>query len=151
MQTSGAPASGLAYIGRRNDDHAGAETQVRWNSTREVMCDLVAVDELLPDIENVSFIKCDVEGAEILAFRGARELIGRNRPTVLVEINPWYIEGFGLDIHELTAFFFDRGYELYLYDAENRRLRQVLDTAEIIERNYLFIPPERLELFRTLL
>jgi FkbM family methyltransferase len=146
VQASGAPASGLAYIGHRNDDHPGAEVQVRWDSTREVPCDIVAIDEVLPGIEGVSFIKCDVEGAEILAFRGARGLVDRNRPTVLVEINPWYIEGFGLDLGELTGYFSGRGYGLYRYD--ERRLRPVHDPGEIIERNYLFIPPERLERFQ---
>ncbi len=36
----------------------------------------------------VSFIKIDVEGAEALALRGAKELLRTDRPRVLAEINP---------------------------------------------------------------
>ncbi len=37
-------------------------------------------------LENVSFIKIDVEGMEIEVLRGAREMILRDHPTLLVEI-----------------------------------------------------------------
>ncbi len=40
----------------------------------------------------VRFIKIDVEGAEPLAFRGARKLLRTDRPTILCEINPMQLE-----------------------------------------------------------
>jgi FkbM family methyltransferase len=36
----------------------------------------------------VHFVKVDVEGAELLVLRGARELLRRDHPTLLCEINP---------------------------------------------------------------
>jgi len=36
----------------------------------------------------VAFVKMDIEGAEGLAIRGARELLGTDRPVVLMEMNP---------------------------------------------------------------
>ncbi|HWM90336.1 MAG TPA: FkbM family methyltransferase [Thermoanaerobaculia bacterium] len=36
----------------------------------------------------VSFIKIDVEGAEPLALRGARNILREDRPTILAELNP---------------------------------------------------------------
>ena len=36
----------------------------------------------------VHFIKIDVEGAELLAFRGARELLKHDRPVILSELHP---------------------------------------------------------------
>jgi FkbM family methyltransferase len=35
----------------------------------------------------VDFIKIDVEGAELLVFRGAERILSKDRPTILVEIN----------------------------------------------------------------
>jgi FkbM family methyltransferase len=36
----------------------------------------------------VHFIKIDVEGAELLAFRGAKELLKKDRPVILSELHP---------------------------------------------------------------
>ena len=36
----------------------------------------------------VDFIKLDVEGSELLVFKGAERILARDRPLILVEINP---------------------------------------------------------------
>ncbi len=76
VQQSGAFSPGLAYIGSRNDEHSGKEQfdvgnfhttyaqQVRWTETCEVTCEVVALDEFLSSVKNLSLIKIDVEGAE---------------------------------------------------------------------------------------
>ncbi len=52
----------------------------------------------------VSFIKLDVEGAEGLALRGARQLLQADRPTILAEINPGQLlKVSGLSAEELIA------------------------------------------------
>lgn len=149
IQKSGAPSAGLACSGARSDDRPGAETQVRWDRTKDVQCDLVALDEFLPPLNNLSLIKCDIEGAELLAFRGAARTIETHRPSVICEINPWYIEGFGLRLEDLLAFFHQRGYQLYRYTPE-RTLLVVTSTADIVEDNYVFIHPDRLAPFAAL-
>jgi len=50
--------------------------------------------------------------ARSLRIRGAKELIAKHLPTVICEINPWFLEGFGVQLEELTGFFFDQGYQL---------------------------------------
>jgi hypothetical protein len=47
----------------------------------------VALDNYLPDVANVGFVKVDVEGAEIFALRGMRRLVERCRPVMIVELN----------------------------------------------------------------
>jgi FkbM family methyltransferase len=148
VQTSGALAAGQAYVASRQDDHPGKEIQVRWSHTRSVVCDVVRLDEFLPADSNVSFIKCDIEGAELFAFRGAAGILARSLPTILCEINPWFLEGFGSDLASLTGFFFEKGYELYRY-AEGRLSLQ--SPADLLEDNYLFLHPDRRERFSTLL
>lgn len=46
---------------------------------------IYALDDLLGNIENVSAIKIDVEGMEVDVLMGAKELIQRNRPTLIIE------------------------------------------------------------------
>lgn len=152
VQASGAIAAGLAYRGGRDDDRAGKETQVRWDATRDIEGEVVALDGFLSEAEPVALIKCDIEGAELYAFRGAEALIDRNLPTVICEINPWYLEGFGLRLEELTDFFFGKGYAVYHYtnDEGRGRLRPV-EVSEIVEDNYIFIHPTRRERFASLM
>jgi FkbM family methyltransferase len=151
VQASGAVAAGQAYIGGRDDEREGREGQVRWAGTRDVTAEVVALDEFLPRVERLSLVKCDIEGAELLAFRGAARLLGEHLPTVICEINPWFLEGFGIRLEELLGFFEERGYRLYHYRKEEGRgrLREVAP-AEVVEDNYVFIHPSRLERFDAL-
>jgi FkbM family methyltransferase len=143
VQKSGAPSAGQAHIGTRNDEREGAEGQVRWSRTVPVRCELVTLDEYLPPLENLSLIKCDIEGAELLAFRGAARTIETHKPSVICEINPWFLDGFGLRLDDLIAFFVDRGYRLYHY-TRHKKLAPVTSLVSIVEDNYVFVHPDRL-------
>lgn len=151
VQASGALAAGQAYIGGRNDDREGKKQQVRWAGTRQVICEVVALDDFLPQIKDLTLIKCDIEGAELLAFRGANKLISQHLPSVICEINPWFLDGFGIRLEELTEFFFDKGYGLYHYRVEDgSRLLHEVEVKDIVEDNYVFIHPKRVSRFADL-
>ena len=144
LAESGALATGLAYARGRNDDREGKEGQVRWTSVREERGRVVALDDYLPaDLGPVTLLKCDIEGAEPLALRGARRLLDRDLPTVICEINPWYLEGFGLQLEaDLLEPFFARGYELYFYEHRTRRL-EPRRPDQVVEDNYVLVHPSR--------
>lgn len=148
VQKSGAVSAGQAHIGTRNDDRAGADAQVRWERSKRVRCEVVALDDYLPPLNEVSLIKCDIEGAELLAFRGAVRLIEQHVPSVICEINPWFLDGFGLRLEDLLGFFTSRGYSLYQYTSK-MLVRPAV--SEIVEDNYVFIHPHRLKPFGSLL
>ncbi len=149
VQRSGALMTGQAFISARNDDHAGKETQVRWRQTKQVTADVVALDDFLPPQSTLSMIKCDIEGAELLAFRGAQKLIERNHPTVICEINPWFLDGYGFSLAELIGFFRERGYVLYHYD--HKKLIRLESLQSITEDNYVFIHPRWLDRFESMI
>ncbi len=154
LQASGGIAAGLVHLGNRHDDadRPGSAEQIRWSGTTDIDADIVALDELLPPLERLTFMKVDIEGAELFALRGARRLIDEHVPVVVCEINPWYLEGFGLGVADLTSFFFDRGYRLFRYRQDSpSSLEELRDPADVIEDNYVFVPPTRLERFAPLL
>lgn len=74
-------ASKSSFIGNnrafaRNDKYNSEIYQV----------DAVALDYVLPQNESVTMIKMDVEGSEFAALMGAKELIQRNRPKLIISI-----------------------------------------------------------------
>jgi FkbM family methyltransferase len=57
---------------------------------------LKRLDDVLPAIDDVDFIKLDCEGYELFALRGGEALLKRCRPCIIVEQKPGRAEKFGL-------------------------------------------------------
>jgi len=149
VATSGALSTGQAHAAQRDDERPGREKHVKFDDSRTFECHLVALDDFLPSLRDLSLIKCDIEEAELFAFRGAVEAIERFRPTVICEIVPWFIEGFGETLDSLVGFFTSRGYETYIYKPDKTLAK--VTVAEIVEDNYVFIHPRYKQRFETLM
>jgi FkbM family methyltransferase len=142
IQEAGCISAGQAYVKGRLDDRPGKEKQVRWGATRDFVAEVVVLDEFLEKCSNLTFFKCDVEGFELPVFRGALRLIERHRPTVVCEINPWFLQGFQFCLSDLVGFFTDMGYTLYRYMGEGTKGRlNAVHLHDIVEDNYVFIHP----------
>jgi FkbM family methyltransferase len=75
-----------------------------------VKAEIVRLDDEIS--EPVSFIKCDVEGAELSVFKGAVWILKRWHPTVLCEMfDPW-CSRFGVRKEHTLNFFRDLGYSI---------------------------------------
>ncbi|MDP9071278.1 MAG: FkbM family methyltransferase [Actinomycetota bacterium] len=149
-QDSGAISAGLVHLAGRGD-RGEASAHERASCGAELWCDVVALDELLADLPGLSFVKCDIEGSELFAFRGAERLIDEHLPSVVCEIDPSFVEGFGLALEEVVGFFWAKQYELFRYDQHPPRLCRVLATRDLAAGNYLFVHPSRLGRFAGLL
>jgi FkbM family methyltransferase len=154
VQASGAISAGVAHLSRRNNDRTLPEGHVarQWGGFREVAARVVRLDEFLPAIQSLSFVKFDIEGAELLAVRGAREVIERHSPTVVCEIDPWYLEGFGFTVEQIAGFFLDRGYAIHRCDRSSAtpRLKRT-ELRDVVEGNYVFVHPRWRERLATLI
>ncbi len=145
---SGPIIAGLAHRADRNDGRAGREREEADFPTREVDCDVIAIDDYLLRLERLAFIKCDIEGAEIFALRGAVRAIETHHPTVVCEVNPWYLEGFGITTVELAGFFLERDYECYRWQPagdESKSGGFLIAAEELGRGNVVFLHPERAE------
>ena len=142
VQQSGAIMAGLVHIKGRNNDRPGKELpgNALWAGTKDVTCQVVRIDDYLHDLEGVAFIKCDIEGADLYAMRGAQQTLTKHRPIVLMEINPWFLEGFGLKVEDIVSFFEGLGFGMYRL--QNRMLVPTT-AAQVVSANYFFVPSDR--------
>ncbi|HMD39638.1 MAG TPA: FkbM family methyltransferase [Candidatus Acidoferrum sp.] len=87
----------------------------------------ITLDEFLAkeDIARVDLMKVDVEGAEMLVFRGARNLLERpDAPVILYEGYGWCTAGFHYHPVELMWLLEACGYELFVLDSQSGQVRR---------------------------
>lgn len=85
-------------------------------------------------IDRVDFLKCDVEGAELMVLQGARALLrSPDAPMVLIELNDETSRAFGYSRADLWALLEEAGFDaFYLIDGVEtvRRIAAVDDTED---------------------
>lgn len=73
-----------------------------------------SLDNLLQDLDlkgRPLMVKVDVEGAELLVLQGARQILRRHRPVLLVEVHPELLPQHSQSPKDLEDFFAGEGYE----------------------------------------
>jgi FkbM family methyltransferase len=149
LMDTGAISAGLVHMRGRNDARDGRDKHAPFPKTKEIACDVVTIDDFLPNLERLSFLKCDVEGADLFAMRGAKKTLEKHKPVVVVEITPWFLEGFGLTVGDVVGFFEGLGYRCYRYDDGGRLVPTA--TEAIVEDNWVFVHPENTSRVRSLI
>lgn len=59
------------------------------------------LDEIVPADEPIGFMKIDVEGAELMAFRSAKRIMSQDRPTVLFECARRSTNALGFEVDQV--------------------------------------------------
>ena len=150
LQDFGAMSAGQAHMAERNNELEGKENYYSFNRATEFTCHVVALDDFLTlDERPLSFVKIDIEGAEFYALQGMRRLLEEHRPVVLIEIQPFFLEGFGIEESALVKLIDHLGYDLYLYNKGSGKLRRHPDA--LIDSNYLMIHRDRIAEFEDIL
>lgn len=88
----------------------------------------------------VRLLKCDVEGAELLVFRGAARTIDAWRPIVFSEINAEYCGRYGYSMNDLFDFFTSRSYRTFTVNGT--RLGSLERSAYTGLGDVVFVPSE---------
>jgi len=126
---SGMPNIGEAHLWNQKQDKEGKRETVK----------VATLDNLIlssPFLNKVTFIKCDVEGAEMLVFRGGRNLLSKYYPVILCEIEKRHTERYGYEPDALFTFFKDLGYKAFVFISGRLVLVQGIQESAI---NYTFI------------
>lgn len=150
LQELGTPSAGQAHLGGRDNRSLEAQGQYPFQRQQKVTCEVVALDQGRWKFPNLSFVKIDIEGAELYALRGMDRLLKAQRPVVLIEVCPSFLRGFGISEGQLRDQVEQMGYEFFRYRKAAKRLEKIR-SKEFEEGNYLLIHREREAEFSDLL
>ena len=73
----------------------------------------IAIDDYIGD-RNVKLIKIDTEGAEVLVISGMKQLLQKQKPVVIAEINDFGLNQMGTNQEEMRGIMSDIGYECWV-------------------------------------
>lgn len=120
--------SGTASLAPLEEDRFGATTTVeKMVSTIDITCSYR---------HPPNFIKIDVEGAEFLVLKGARETLKRYRPIVLCEMLRKWSRRFNYHPNDIIDYMRELDYECRTIDGRPFTTM----TNDTVERNFFFFP-----------
>lgn len=126
------------YMAHVVDENIGDVAKLRW-AVR-----LTTLDSVLEEvIDDVTFVKCDVEGHELAVVKGAMRLIGQEKAAWLVEVSRASdpdIEG--TNSWQIFQLFKTHRYTPWWFDGQQLRRRKVGDKT----LNYFFLRPQHIAL-----
>lgn len=85
------------------------KTKLNGNTFQKVR--MVTLDSFIN--EPVKLIKIDVEGCELKVLQGAKELLGKYHPAVILEINDFALKNMGTNKGDIISFMSSLGYTCY--------------------------------------
>ncbi len=85
-----------------------------------------------------TFIKCDVEGAELLVFKGALKTLSSGHPVVMTELLRKWAKCFNYHPNDVLNLYKELGYSCFVIANGKLRPFQTV-TDETIETNYFFL------------
>lgn len=90
-------------------------------------------------LRSTSFVKCDVEGAELNVLRGGEQFLARFRPVILCEVEESYTSRFGYRGTDVFSWIGERLYCVFKLTGD--RIHRV-DFEHPAAGNYFFVPNE---------
>lgn len=108
-----------------------------------INCHVEKLDDVVEQKKlKIDFIKCDVEGAELFAFKGGIESIKRDKPIVFTEMLRKWSAKFDYHPNEIIQMFSGLGYECF-YCSEDKLVKIDTMTNDTVETNFFFLHSDK--------
>ena len=91
---------------------------------------------------NLDFIKCDVEGAELLVFQGGEDVLREQKPAIFTEMLRKWSAKFDYHPNQIIELFARLGYGCFTISSRKLRRFDRMDDATL-ETNFFFLHRER--------
>lgn len=113
------------------------------SDVQTVRCKIRTLDDYIAETGNrVDFIKCDVEGAELLVFQGGIKTISLNKPVVFSEILRKWSAKFNYNPNEIFDLFRQQGYRAFTVNQNDLSEFSGMNDSTI-ETNFFFLHSEK--------
>ena len=108
----------------------------------ETICQVVTLDSYVFEKNvRVDVIKCDVEGAELLVYKGGLQTIENCQPIIFTEMLRKWSAKFGYHPNDIIALFASQGYRCFINNG-NQQLSPIEEVTEnTIHTNFFFLHP----------
>lgn len=104
----------LKYLDEDGNHLTGFNHISQFESISNIEVKSETIDNLINSAQDkVVFIKCDIEGFELMAFKGASNTIDQFRPIIYTEINKKWCERYSYKPEEILSFFERKNYVPY--------------------------------------
>lgn len=123
--------------------NASMEKLADLNKQEEVKCSIKKLDDYMDDCPAaIDFIKCDVEGAELLVFKGGIKSIEKHKPIIFAELLRKWSKKFNYHPNEVVELLARLGYACFVLSGGKLKKISMID-EETIETNFYFLHIEK--------
>lgn len=120
-------AEGTVELFQKGEDSGQAslrqQSRASWeggDAVQTFSCKIIRLDGFIQKekVNHLDFLKCDVEGAEMLVFRGLGDELKRLKPLLFFELFPAFLKSFGFQPQDLFDHLRGQGYDLFFEAGE---------------------------------
>lgn len=135
------------YVYPEGSWNASAANLTERPDVKTVTCAVQTLDAFVAEAAvQVDFIKCDVEGAELLVFQGGAATIMRDKPVVCAEVLRKWSAKFNYSPNDVFAFFRQCGYHAFVVRQEKLSPFAAMDETTV-DANFIFLHAEKHQKF----
>ena len=126
-----------------HDKELGASSMVNireLENIKKIKCKTMKLDDYVEQGKiKVDFIKCDVEGSELLVFKGAENVLKDSQPIIFCEMLRMHAKKFNFHPNETILLLDGYGYKCFSRNINNsfEEIKEMTDETE--ETNYFFL------------
>ena len=133
------PGELVFYFCKDSSGSASAANIGERADAEQFKCPVTTLDEFTSSRGmKVDFIKCDVEGAELLVFRGARQCLAKDRPIVMAEMLRKWCRKFNYHPNDIIDLFHGLGYSCFIAQGAGLAAFETVD-ENTRETNFFFM------------
>lgn len=146
----GGISAGQAHIAGRKNEEKDRKKYYNFAEDEYFDCEVVDLDSFGLNLEKLSFVKIDIEGAELFAMKGMEKMLRQHRPVLLIEVQPYFLQGFGISATEFQKYITDDlGYAVCFMDEHTDKLVKL--NGDFFDNNFILLPTERIADYQNLL
>lgn len=127
----------LNFYWNKNNSGGGSFTSNYQNTLKESI-EVMTLDQYvnINKLENITFIKIDVEGYEPQVLKGAIETIKKYKPTIFIEVSPHWWKKSNYTVIEVLSIFEKLNYKFFPIIEEKEQKEATLNDLKNINHQY---------------